>query len=70
MDTLIQRIHDCPPAEGFSEVLIAGEFEARQEVERRASGIPFSPSELATFQEEAAKANLPPLVALDYPLNS
>lgn len=70
MDTLIQRIHDCPPAEGFSEVLIAGEFEARQEIARRAGGIPYSPSELATFQTEAAKANLPPLIVSDCPLNS
>ncbi|MGD0906354.1 MAG: Ldh family oxidoreductase [Candidatus Acidiferrales bacterium] len=70
MDTLIQRIHDCPPAEGFSEVLIAGEFEARQEVARRARGLPYSPSELATFQGEAAKANLPPLIVSDHPLNS
>jgi LDH2 family malate/lactate/ureidoglycolate dehydrogenase len=70
MDTLIQRIHDCPPAEGFSEVLIAGELESRQEMARRKNGIPYSPGEVATFQEEAAKANLPPLIVSDHPLNS
>jgi LDH2 family malate/lactate/ureidoglycolate dehydrogenase len=56
MDTLVQRIHDCPRAEGFSEVLVAGEPEARMEAVRRAQGIPYSANELAALQEEAAKA--------------
>jgi LDH2 family malate/lactate/ureidoglycolate dehydrogenase len=70
MDTLVGRVHACPPAEGFSEVLIAGEIEARQEALRRKNGIPYSPSEIAMLQAEAARANLPPLVLSDHPLNS
>ena len=70
MDTLIERIHSCPPAEGFSEVLVAGEIEARQEALRRKSGIPYSPVEIAELQAEAAKANVPPLIVSDHPLSS
>jgi LDH2 family malate/lactate/ureidoglycolate dehydrogenase len=70
MDTLVGRVHACPPAEGFSEVLVAGEVEARQEALRRKNGIPYSPGEIAMLQTEAAKANVPPLVPSDYPLNS
>jgi LDH2 family malate/lactate/ureidoglycolate dehydrogenase len=61
MDTLIQRIHDCPPAEGFSEVLVAGEPESRMESMRRERGIPYAASDLITLNEEAAKAGLPAL---------
>jgi LDH2 family malate/lactate/ureidoglycolate dehydrogenase len=58
MDTLVQRVHDCPRAEGFSEVLVAGEPEARMEAMRRAHGIPYSANEIALLQEEALKAGV------------
>jgi LDH2 family malate/lactate/ureidoglycolate dehydrogenase len=61
MDTLIERVHNCPVADGFSEVLVAGELEARQEKMRRERGIPYSPEEIATLQEEAVKAGVAPL---------
>jgi LDH2 family malate/lactate/ureidoglycolate dehydrogenase len=64
MDTLVQRIQDCPRAEGFTEVLVAGEPEARIEAVRRAHGIPYSANELAALQEEAAKAGVPLLPLL------
>ena len=56
MDKLVERTHANPPAEGFSEVLVAGEPEARLEAERRRTGIPYGPKEFAALQEEAAKA--------------
>ena len=68
MDTLMRRIHDCPKAEGFSEVLVPGELEAREEAKRRRSGIPFSRGELATLREEAAKAGIGALETSDRPL--
>jgi LDH2 family malate/lactate/ureidoglycolate dehydrogenase len=68
MDTLVQRIHSAPTAEGFAEVLMPGEIEAREEARRRRSGLPFSRSEVATLQEEAAKAGVAPLEVHDRPL--
>jgi LDH2 family malate/lactate/ureidoglycolate dehydrogenase len=64
MDKLVERTHANPPAEGFSEVLVAGEPEARLEAERRRTGIPYGPKEFAALQEEAAKAGLPALVTI------
>lgn len=70
MDTLVHRIHNCPTAEGFTEVLVAGEIEARQEALRRQTGIPYSPNEIAELQTEAARANIRPLIVSEHPLNS
>jgi LDH2 family malate/lactate/ureidoglycolate dehydrogenase len=69
MDVLVQRVHGCATAEGFSEVLMPGEIEARQEAERRRSGLAFSRSEVATLQEEAAKAAVAPLAVHEGPLD-
>jgi LDH2 family malate/lactate/ureidoglycolate dehydrogenase len=43
-------------------VLVPGEPELRHEAERRRTGIPYSASEVATLQEEAAKAGVAALV--------
>jgi LDH2 family malate/lactate/ureidoglycolate dehydrogenase len=64
MDTLVQRIRDCPKASGFSEILVAGEPESRMEVQRRKHGIPYSANELASLLEEAEKAGISPLKLL------
>jgi LDH2 family malate/lactate/ureidoglycolate dehydrogenase len=61
MDTLIERVHACPTAQGFDEVLMPGEPERRHEDERCRSGIPYSANEVAPLQEEAAKARVAPL---------
>src|SRR5712671_1149421 len=61
MDTLMQRVRDCPKAEGFDEILIPGEPETRLEAEHRRTGIPYSPGEVATLQAEATNAGVPPL---------
>ncbi len=65
MDTLVQRVRECPTADGFTEILLPGEPEARQEAARRKSGIPYSATEIAALQEEAAKAGVPPLALLN-----
>jgi len=61
MDLLIERVHDCPRADGFKEILIPGEPEARQEAERRRSGIPYRRADLAPLIAAAGALGLPPL---------
>ena len=68
MDTLIERVHACPTAQGFDEVLMPGEPERRHEDERRRRGIPYSANEVAPLQEEAAKAGVAPLTVSLKPL--
>jgi len=61
MDTLVQWIHDSPKAAGVSEILVAGEPEARMEAQRRKEGIPYAAAELAALSAEAARVGVPPL---------
>jgi LDH2 family malate/lactate/ureidoglycolate dehydrogenase len=68
MDTLVQRVHNCPTAEGFSEILMPGEIEGRLEAARRRTGIPYNIKEVAALQQEAAKAGLPALPVSNAPL--
>jgi len=67
MDTLVERVRDCPKAEGFDEILMPGEPEARLEAMHRRTGIPYAPSEVAALQAEAARANVPPLAVSEHP---
>jgi len=67
MDTLVQRVRDCPKADGFDEILVPGEPEAGHEAERRRTGIPYSRGEIAVLQEEAVKAGVPALVVAAHP---
>ncbi len=69
MDRLVQRVHACPTAEGFSEVIMPGERERRFEVKHRRTGVPYAKKEVDAMQAEAAKAGLPPLLLSDSPLN-
>jgi LDH2 family malate/lactate/ureidoglycolate dehydrogenase len=68
MDTLVQRVHACPTAEGFDEVIMPGERERRLEANHRRTGVPFHAKEVAMLQEAAAKAGLPPLPVSNAPL--
>jgi len=70
MDTLIERVRAVPKAEGFDEILIPGEPEAREEAARRKSGIPYSASEVAVLQTEAARAGVAPLVVSIRPISA
>ncbi len=47
MDTLVQRVHACPTAEGFDEVIMPGERERRLEAKYRRTGVPFNAKEVA-----------------------
>jgi LDH2 family malate/lactate/ureidoglycolate dehydrogenase len=68
MDTLIDRVHAAPTAEGSDEVLIPGEPELRYEAERRRTGIPYSANEVAALRDEALKAGVSPLEVSTRPL--
>ena len=68
MDTLVQRVHANPTAEGFDEVIMPGESERRLEAKHRRTGVPFHAKEVAQMQEAAAKAGLPPLAVSAVPL--
>jgi LDH2 family malate/lactate/ureidoglycolate dehydrogenase len=70
MDTLIERVHACPTAPGFDEVLTPGEPERRHEEERRRRGIPYSANEAAALQEGAAEAGIAPLAVSPKPLGA
>jgi LDH2 family malate/lactate/ureidoglycolate dehydrogenase len=68
MDTLVQRVHANPVAEGFDEVIMPGERERRLEADHRRTGVPFHAKEVAAMQEAAAKAGVPPLAVSNTPL--
>jgi LDH2 family malate/lactate/ureidoglycolate dehydrogenase len=68
MDTLIARVRAAPTAEGFDEVLVAGDPERREEARRRSSGIPYNPVEVAALDAEAARAGVAKLATSPHPL--
>jgi LDH2 family malate/lactate/ureidoglycolate dehydrogenase len=68
MDTLIDRVHAAPLAEGVDEVLVPGEPELRHEAERRRTGIPYSANEITALHAEAAKAGITALAVATQPL--
>ena len=68
MDTLIERVRAVPKAQGFDEILIPGEPEARLEATHRKTGIPYSPHDLEPLNDEAAKAGIQRLPVSDRPL--
>ncbi|HEY6240696.1 MAG TPA: Ldh family oxidoreductase, partial [Burkholderiales bacterium] len=70
MDTLVERVRACPRAEGFEEILLPGEPEAREEEKRRTSGIPYSAAEIDPLQDEAARAGIAKLDVSSAPLDS
>jgi LDH2 family malate/lactate/ureidoglycolate dehydrogenase len=68
MDTLVERIRACPKAEGFSEILLPGEIEAREEEKRRKNGIPYGAAEIEALQQEAARVGAAKLAVSERPL--
>jgi LDH2 family malate/lactate/ureidoglycolate dehydrogenase len=68
MDTLVERVRACPKAQGFDEILLPGEMEAREEEKRTRSGIPYASAEIEALQEEAARAGVAKLAVSGEPL--
>lgn len=62
MRTLVAAVHGAPRAQGFDEIIMPGEREARLEAERRRTGIQIGPVELKSLNEIAAKAGVPAIV--------
>lgn len=69
LDQLIERIHASAPAAGFSEVLLPGELEHREEQRRRRTGLPLSGREIRSLREEADRVAIAPLAHSDEPLD-
>jgi LDH2 family malate/lactate/ureidoglycolate dehydrogenase len=59
MQTLADRVKQQPRAEGFDEILMPGEPEARSERERLASGIPLTRDVLESLQSEGRLVGIP-----------
>jgi L-2-hydroxycarboxylate dehydrogenase (NAD+) len=56
MDTMIDRLKDSEPADGFDEVLMPGEPELRREAELAQTGLPITAEVLASLENEAEAA--------------
>ncbi len=65
MDTLVERAKACPRAEGFDEILIPGEPEAREHARRARDGIPLSTDIVDNLNKEAAMASIEPPSQMD-----
>ena len=68
MKKLVEAVHGAPRAEGFDEIIMPGEREARLEARRRQTGIHIGPVEKQMLDEIAAKAKVPAMVASARPL--
>ena len=58
MDRLVTAVHGAPRAEGFDEILMPGEREARLERARRVTGVQIGPVELKNLQAAAEKVGV------------
>jgi LDH2 family malate/lactate/ureidoglycolate dehydrogenase len=65
MDRLVERVHANPLAEGFREVVMPGELEARLEQKQRREGVRYHAKEFAALAAEAERAGLPGLPVLE-----
>ena len=66
----VERVRACPKAEGFDEILLPGEIEAREEEKRARSGIPYSAAEIDPLQDEALRAGVAKLDVSAIPFDS
>ncbi|MEK9745335.1 MAG: Ldh family oxidoreductase, partial [Candidatus Puniceispirillum sp.] len=61
MDILVQRVKAVPLADGFDEILMPGEKEARLADDRRQNGIPYAAADLALLEKLAVANAVAPL---------
>jgi LDH2 family malate/lactate/ureidoglycolate dehydrogenase len=61
MNELVDRAKASPLADGFDEILMPGEREARMASERRAAGLPVPAEDIAMLNAEAAAVGAPGL---------
>ena len=55
---LVERVKSCPPADGFTEVMLPGEPERRLYEARMRDGIPVPESTWTLFRETAARLDI------------
>jgi LDH2 family malate/lactate/ureidoglycolate dehydrogenase len=67
MTELVARAKACPRADGFDEILMPGEPEARLAAERLRTGVPISAEDRANLAVEARRAGLPLPAFLENP---
>lgn len=70
MDVLLTRVRSAPRAEGFDEILVPGEPEARHEAVRTRTGIPYPAKDLEPLQQEARSVGVTPLTVHDKALGT
>ncbi|MEQ8901564.1 MAG: Ldh family oxidoreductase [Roseovarius sp.] len=70
MDELVARVKQQPLADGFDEILIPGEREARCARQRETAGIPLTSDVLERLEEEAAVAGVGRLETTSRPLTA
>ncbi len=70
MDLLADRVRSAPRAEGFAEILMPGEPEARQEARRLRTGIPYPAKDLEALLVEARKLGVVPLAIAASPFEA
>lgn len=58
MDTFVSRAQASPLAQGFDEILMPGEPEARTAAKRRQSGIPVTETVVQSLRDEAKIMNI------------
>jgi LDH2 family malate/lactate/ureidoglycolate dehydrogenase len=61
MDLLVQRVKAVPLADGFDEILMPGEKEARLAAQRLQNGIPYAAADLALLEKLAVANAVAPL---------
>ncbi len=59
VDAIVDGIRALPPAEGFTEVLVPGEYEDRIEAERTAHGIPLPPGTVQKLMAASERFGVP-----------
>lgn len=67
MDRLVTAVRGAPRAEGFDEILMPGEREARLAKARLSGGVPIGPVELKGLNEAAKKAGVAPVEVAERP---
>jgi LDH2 family malate/lactate/ureidoglycolate dehydrogenase len=60
VEQLAREVHETPPAEGFSEVLLPGDLELRQEALRSREGIPLYEEDWQAMVNGLGRAGIPP----------
>jgi LDH2 family malate/lactate/ureidoglycolate dehydrogenase len=62
---LVDRAKACPLANGFKEIMMPGEREARLAEEQRRNGMKLQPADIEMLAKESAAANVAPLWPAD-----